>query len=251
MREIILPYKFTTPGGMAKAFHITLDWTIVNPNDSPVWVDSIITLVHRRGFRWVPGEADDEAWFKYHPSVGIGIDFALNHILPAWKAGNAFLGLGSDLMKSLGGSPGTGERMTQYNSPGWPQGASIEPSVKSTITAGSRYIAGPFGPQLPGTEDTAQEELMPRSKTSYQPTLSIPGPGASSGMREFWSNYDTPDFDIHWSIWQLPPQHRGAPYGGTASAFDDAIAETKLSDAIEIDLNDHVFAEVGEEPFWL
>ena len=235
MSGTILPYKITAAGRDAKAFHIDLSWTVVNGNDTPVWIDSTITIVHRRGLR-TPFRADDEAWFRYHPALGIGLDFSQNRIADEWRAG--WVGPW-DVTKHLM----TGEWAAVWNFPDWPEGVTIELAAKSSISATGRTLqAGIAGPRPQGQPDTAQLLLMPNSRTIYRPRITLPGPGASPGMREFWSRYDTPDFDIHWEIWQLPYQANIRPTPGTEGK---TVAQRELDDVVEFDLSEPIFA--GED----
>ena len=228
MNKITLPYKITTAGGNALRYHIEVSLGLSNPNTIPIWVDSIISLTHRRG--WLSG-GEDELWVRYHPVYSMQVDFAQKRMDDRLRKG----GLWPSLRTIIFGEPDK-----KYGFPDNNMDFAISANVASEI----RINLAPGQDKRPPTIATgAAVRLPPGEVTTYRPELVLPGPSASPGMREFWSEYDSPDFDIEFQIIELNHYNRqNAPKPDTSGqAIFDMIM---LEDAVEIDLDEDV--ERGE-----
>ena len=229
MNKFTLPYKVTTAGGNALRYHITLALDISNPNTIPIWVDSIISLTHRRG--WAPRRLD-QLWVRHHPTVsGMQVDFAQKKMVAALRRD----GLWPSIRTVLFGEPDK-----KYDFPDDNMDFEIDSRVKTEIRI---YPAPGQDVRPPGVSPGGAVRLPPQSVTTYRPELILPGPSASPGMRQFWSEYDSPDFDIEFQVIELNYYSQtGAPRLNTGG---EAIVELLyLEDAVEIDLEEDV--ERGE-----
>jgi hypothetical protein len=206
----MFPSKFKVSGGDAEYFDIDISITVSNSNDVGVWADMGVRLVHRRGAR-VPfaSTAYDEVWCLFIPGMGMAIDFAQNLFPPELEtqSGDMLLSITGLLMGSFGGE-------TRYNHPGTDH--RVNPNVYSSFSG--RPILVP-----------------PHSNVPFQTVLTIPGPGASEGMADFWDQFgDSPDFDLQVSVvevaWPFPDEPGPKETG-------QIIATQRLNDIIEIQLD--------------
>lgn len=191
----MVPYKFSVDSGDAAYIDIRLNWTVSNSNDVGLWADMGVRLMHRQGLRVPFRSADPEVWVMYIPGMGMVIDFAQNLFPPDLKPqpGDVTRSIFGLFMGAFGGP-------TRYNSPDTDH--KVNPNVYSTFVG--RPILVP-----------------PRSSARFYTILTIPGPGASEGMADFWDKYGSPDFDLQVSVievvWPYPDE---PPPGETGQIID-------------------------------
>lgn len=207
----MVPYKFSVDSGNAEYIDIKVNWTVSNSNDVGLWADMGLKLVHQRGAR-TPflTTAYDEVWCMYVPGMGMVIDYAQNLFPPeleSGQSGDMLLAITGLLMGSFGGE-------TRYNHPDTDH--RVNPNVYSTFVG--RPILVP-----------------PRSNARFYTTLTIPGPGASEGMADFWDKYGSPDFDLQVSVievvWPYPDK---PPEGETGPT----IAKKRINNALELRMDE-------------
>lgn len=232
----MIPYKFSVDGGDAESFDIHIKWTVSNSNDVGVWADMNVKLVHRKGMDWkgeftrVPfAKAREEVWCLYVPGDGMVVDFSQNQIVDLMKPQD---------YETLRGYIGL--FMTPFERPperfDYPDmDHKVNPNVHSSFRG--RPILVP-----------------PRSTVPFDTVLSIPGPGASEGMEDFWGQFGSffggkgsPDFDLQVSVIQVAwpfPDKPGPEETG------EIIATQRVDDAFEVRLGSEADTEWIERQEW-
>ena len=231
----MIPYKFSVDGGDAESFDIHIKWTVSNSNDVGVWADMNVKLVRQEGGGFfdltrVPFAAsNEEVWCLYVPGDGMVVDFSQNQIVDLMKPQD---------YETLRGYIGL--FMTPFERPperfDYPDmDHKVNPNVHSSFRG--RPILVP-----------------PRSTVPFDTVLSIPGPGASEGMEDFWGQFGSffggkgsPDFDLQVSVVQVAwpfPDKPGPEETG------EIIATQRVDDAFEVRLGSEADTEWIERQEW-
>ena len=202
MNNLTLPYKTTIAGGGAPYYEIDMSWTISNVNAMPIWVSCQAMLAMRLG-GWgfdIAAKKEAEIWVKYDPAQGFQVDYSQMKF-PHGERPQEFWNEWQDDLKSvLGTVYGAGIQMpwddsTAYRFPSHLEEADVSPRVSCSIR-GEGHITIAGRRSLVETATGAMVKVPASTKLDYHAILTIPGPGASSGMARFWSNYDDPDFHV-------------------------------------------------------
>jgi len=241
---VITPYreKHTIDAKDAVEYDIEVTWNIVNTNDVPVWIAAGFVVIHRVS-RWTTGfdvrkaftARHDEAWVIYQPAEGFVTDFSVQRHAQFFEPQTS-----EELSRLLGfvmGSFGGSER--KYTRPD--REFDVNPGIHCQIKQSKAAVIKGRGTVRFGFETSV--EIPPRSTIRYTPILTMPGPGQSKGMGEFWDNYGTPDFDVEIQIFQL------AHYGGTEKPMTqfeqqgEVIRREMMRSAFELQLGDEIEEE--------
>lgn len=220
MSTIIIPSRTAQVNGQnAKYFDVYINWKIMNPTDVPMWVD-IRLVVEKEDWR-VTGRYYDEAWVIYDPSYGFVFDYSQQIFADELRVQKSLGNTAWNSMKSLLMLP-TGSDF-QYDVP--EKDFQVSPRIQCEMRNTPTLI-------------------RPRTTRTIRPTLRMPGPGASAGMREFWSNYVSPDFHLSFDLIQLSHYSEDKPR--PFSRGEVTIASNKrIKNAFKLEMGKETIVEGG------
>jgi len=224
----MIPSKWSVDGKNAEYFDIYIKWTVSNSNDVGLWADMGVRLLHQQGIVAHHWSSEDEVLCMFVPGEGMLIDFAQN-LFPAGLEPDA----GFIVRNTFGILMGSFDKPVRYNKPDTDH--KVDHNVYSSFNG--RPILVP-----------------PKSTVPFDTVLTIPGPGASEGMADFWDQFGSfwggegsPDFKLQVSVIQVMHYWEGEP---DPRETGELVATKRVNNAFELRLGNEVDTEWIERQEW-